>query len=69
MIRIQVNGAPREIEGPTPLPILVAQVTGTEERRGYAVARNGTVVPKSRWDDVQVEAGDDIEIAAPMQGG
>jgi sulfur carrier protein len=36
---------------------------------GVAVARNGEVVPRSRWATEPVTPGDDIEIAAPFQGG
>jgi thiamine biosynthesis protein ThiS len=36
---------------------------------GVAVARNGEVVPRSRWATEPIAPGDDIEIAAPFQGG
>ena len=36
---------------------------------GLAVAKNGTIVPRSRWHLQAVEDGDEIEIAAPFQGG
>jgi sulfur carrier protein len=36
---------------------------------GVAVARNGEIVPRSRWSTEPVEPGDDVEIAAPFQGG
>lgn len=36
---------------------------------GIAVARNGTVVPRSRLAVTAVEAGDQIEIVTAVQGG
>lgn len=69
MPRLIVNGEPREWATLPPLPQLVAELTGTTERAGYAVARNGTIVPRSRWDDEPLADGDELEIAAPFQGG
>ena len=66
---VRINGEARTLDGPSSLAAVVAQVTGTDERRGYAVAKNGDVIPRSQWDDVQVEAGDELEIAAPFAGG
>jgi len=37
--------------------------------KGVAVARNGEVVPKSRWGAVQVVDGDSIEILTAAAGG
>lgn len=34
-----------------------------------AVAINGTFVPKSAHETLQVNDGDEIDIVAPMQGG
>lgn len=36
---------------------------------GMAVARNMSVVPKSRWDEEFLEDGDQIEIVRATQGG
>lgn len=69
MPEIHVNGELRSFDPPLTLARLVAEVTGTDERRGLAVARNGAVIPRSGWDDEPVEPGDDVEIAAPFAGG
>jgi sulfur carrier protein len=34
-----------------------------------AVARNGEVVPKSRWGDTRLALGDRIEIVTAVAGG
>jgi len=37
--------------------------------KGVAVARNGEVVPKSRWGDTHLVPGDRIEIVTAVAGG
>lgn len=37
--------------------------------RGVAVAINGEVVPKSTWEQVEVVAGDVVEIVSAAAGG
>lgn len=44
-------------------------VTDPTTSLGVAVARNGEIVPRSRWSIEPVAPGDDVEIAAPFQGG
>ena len=68
-MRLTVNGQDLELDAPCAVGALVAHHTGTSERRGLAVAVNGAVVPRSAWDDVVVAEGDEVEIAAPLQGG
>lgn len=65
--RMVVNGANRTLAGPVSVTGLVGLLTaGTA---GVAVARNGTVVPRSRWDDELVVDGDTIEVVTAVQGG
>ena len=35
----------------------------------FAIAVNYDVLPKSRWAETALQAGDDIEIITPRQGG
>ena len=37
--------------------------------RFLAVAINGAVVPRSKWDGATINSGDDIEIVSPAPGG
>lgn len=37
--------------------------------KGYAIALNGTVVRKDRWDSTHLSPGDRIEIVRAIQGG
>jgi sulfur carrier protein len=62
-----VNGSPWEGPAGTTVAELVAQWCPSP--RGIAVARNGDVVPKSRWEATRIVAGDQIEIVTAAAGG
>ncbi len=66
-VAVSVNGEPWSgVAGTT-----VAGMVGTRcpSTRGVAVARNGEVVPKSRWDEEVLVDGDRIEIVTAAAGG
>jgi sulfur carrier protein len=65
-MRVTVNGEQREISA-----VSVDALLGELEYEGthFAIALNYDVVPKSRWAETQLKAGDEIEIIAPRQGG
>ncbi len=56
---------------PQPTGTTVAQLVDSwcPSPRGVAVARNGEVVPRSRWTDVVVGPDDVIEIVTAAAGG
>ena len=66
---VTINGEREVYDGPMMVADLVARRTGRERPLGVAVARNGAVVPRSRWGDTEVEPGDEIELVGVMQGG
>ena len=65
-MRVIVNGEEREIAS-----MSVAALLGELDYEGthFAVAVNYDVLPKSRWVETQLKAGDEIEIITPRQGG
>jgi sulfur carrier protein len=65
-MRVIVNGEAREI-----LSDRVDALLGELEYEGshFAIALNYDVVPKSRWAETALKAGDEIEIITPRQGG
>jgi sulfur carrier protein len=67
MTVIQVNGAAWDGMPGTTVANLVA--AWCESPKGVAVARNGEVVPRSRWEVTGVEPGDRIEIVTATAGG
>jgi sulfur carrier protein len=62
-----VNGVPWEGHGRATVADLVAD--WCESPKGVAVAIDGEVVPKSRWDDVTIGPGDTVEIVTAAAGG
>ena len=65
---LTVNGEPR-----SGLPESVTALLRAEgldpERRGLAVAVNGTVVPRRAWAAQRLSPGDAVEIVKPFSGG
>ena len=65
-MRVTVNGENREVSAAN-----VGALLGELEYEGthFAIALNYDVVPKSRWTETRLKAGDEIEIITPRQGG
>jgi sulfur carrier protein len=65
-MRVIVNGEQREI-----LSTRVDALLGELEYEGahFAIALNYDVLPKSKWAQTTLQAGDEIEIITPRQGG
>jgi sulfur carrier protein len=65
-MRVTVNGEARDIAATS-----VAALLGELDYEGshFAIALNYDVVPKSRWAETALKAGDEIEIITPRQGG
>ena len=65
-MRVMVNGEQREIASRS----VEAMLSELEyEGTHFAIALNCDVLPKSRWSQTQLQAGDEIEIITPRQGG
>ena len=65
-MRVTVNGEQREVNA-SHVDALLAELD--YEGSHFAIAVNYDVVPKSRWADTALKAGDEIEIITPRQGG
>jgi len=65
-MRVMVNGEQRDIASRS-----VEALLGELEYEGthFAIAVNYDVLPKSQWSQTQLQAGDEIEIITPRQGG
>jgi sulfur carrier protein len=69
-LTITVNGESTRIDaGSSVEQLLAGQPNYEPKRRGIAVARNGEVVPRSRWASQQLADGDAIELLTATQGG
>ena len=62
-----VNGERRELDA----PVTVAEVLGlgTQAPRGFAVAVDGVVVPRTRHATTHLDEGARVEIVTAVQGG
>lgn len=67
-IQIQVNGEATPVAVAT-LAELVQHHSPPAKGRGIAVALNDAVVPRARWPETRLEAGDRVEIVRPIVGG
>ena len=65
-MRVTVNGEQREIAA-SRVDALLAELD--YEGTHFAIALNYDVLPKSRWAETTLKAGDEIEIITPRQGG
>ena len=65
-MRVTVNGEARDVTADS-----VASLLSELEYDGshFAIALNYDVVPKSRWGETVLKAGDEIEIITPRLGG
>lgn len=65
-MRVTVNGEAREIVSES-----VDALLGELDYEGshFAIALNYDVLPKSKWAETPLQAGDEIEIITPRQGG
>jgi thiazole synthase len=67
-MRIELNGEPRELGDRATVADAVREAGGESEARGFAVAVDGEVVPRSEWGRPLAE-GEKVEVLAAIQGG
>ena len=69
-MNITVNGEPTLVDNDGSIEQLLAGRPNYDpKRRGIAIARNGEVVPRSRWSSQQLVEGDVLELLTATQGG
>lgn len=68
MLEITLNGEPINLLSGL-LPEALCEIGYDPEQQGIAVAINMSVVPRSQWDETNIEDGDRIDIVGAKQGG
>jgi sulfur carrier protein len=68
-MRIVLNGEPRELRDQATVADAVDASGAPESRAGVAVAVEGEVVPRSRWNDRALAGGEQVEVLQAVQGG
>jgi sulfur carrier protein len=66
---VWVNGEQRDLADGACLSEAVEAAGAEPGRRGIAVAVDGEVVPRGRWDDVRLADGQRVEVVQAVQGG
>ena len=66
-MELTINGESRQFSAPLSVAALV-EVLGYTGKR-IAVERNGEIVPRGRHAEVELDAGDRIEIVVAVGGG
>jgi sulfur carrier protein len=67
-MEVTVNGDVRIVDATRPDVATLIVLLGLAGKR-IAVERNGEIVPKSRYAETHVDAGDRLEIVAAVGGG
>jgi sulfur carrier protein len=66
---IWVNGQERELSGGATVADAVEATGAARDGRGIAVALDGEVVPRDRWQQTALADGQHVEVVQAVQGG
>ena len=66
---VTINGERRELAAGATVASVVELLNVSAGGRGVAVALDGEVVARSRWDQAELNEGALIEVVAAIQGG
>ena len=67
-MKVMLNGLPRSFEPPPATVAELVRALNLEGKR-IAVEMNGEIVPRSRYGETRVAAGDQLEVVAAVGGG
>ena len=68
-MNVVLNGEPRELGAGARVREAVSATGAQLDGRGVAVAIDGEVVPRGRWDDTELREGQRVEVVQAVQGG
>jgi sulfur carrier protein len=68
-LKIILNGNSSEVRGGESVLAAIEQLGLPSDARGVAVAVDGEVIPRARWEDVRLSEGARVEVLSAMQGG
>jgi sulfur carrier protein len=68
-MRLVLNGEPRELRDGATVEAAVEAAGAAEHGRGVAVALDGEVVPRARWEATALHEGQRVEVVQAVQGG
>lgn len=68
-MNVVVNGEPRALPDRSTVADVVAATGAAPDGRGVAVAVEGEVVPRGRWETTIVRDEQSVEVLQAVQGG
>jgi sulfur carrier protein len=68
-MQITLNGEARDVAEEATLVDILHTLQLPADARGVAIALEGAVVPRGRWRDVRLAAGQRVEVLTAAQGG
>ena len=68
-MKIILNGQGSDVRGGESVLAAIEQLGLPPDARGVAVAVDGEVIPRARWEDVRLSEGARVEVLSAMQGG
>lgn len=68
-MRVVLNGEPRELPDGAHVDEAVSATGAPPAGRGVAVALDGEVLPRARWDATPLREGQSVEVVQAVQGG
>jgi sulfur carrier protein len=68
-MQINLNGEDRQLPDGATVAMIVELLDVAPGARGVAVALDGEVVARGRWDETRLAEGARIEVVAAIQGG
>lgn len=68
-MKVKLNGRDAVLDEGSTVRAVVESQTPNGQRAGIAVAVNGEVVSRSRWDDTELTSGDRVEVLGAIGGG
>jgi sulfur carrier protein len=66
---IRLNGEETQLRAGESLSYVLAELGVSAQARGVAVAVDGEVVPRGRWESLVLHADARVEVLAALQGG
>ena len=66
-VRVRINGDPRTLPAGTRIAALLEELGVSTPR--VAVERNRQIVPRSRYDSIELQEGDEVEVVEFVGGG
>ena len=68
-MKIILNGSSSDVRVGESVLAAIEQLGLPPDARGVAVAVDGEVIPRARWEDVRLSEGARVEVLSAMQGG